>query len=69
VIAARFPARREMDPDWRGTVLALAPQLAAGTFRNILTGRRLSASNIEVAIDLVFEGLPVAVFALGSAER
>jgi (1->4)-alpha-D-glucan 1-alpha-D-glucosylmutase len=69
VIAARFPARREMHPDWRGTVLALASQLAAGTFRNILTGRRLSASNIEVAIDLVFEGLPVAVFTMDSAER
>lgn len=69
VIAARFPARREMDPDWRGTVLALAPQLSAGTFRNILTGRRLSASDIEVAVDLVFDGLPVAVFALDSADR
>jgi len=66
VVTARFPARRETNPEWHGTTLALPQQLAAGTFRNILTGGRLSASDIEVAIDLVFDALPVAVLVLDS---
>jgi len=61
VVTARFPARRESDPEWRRTTLALPPQLAAGTFRNIFTGTLLSARDIELALDLVLDALPVAV--------
>ena len=61
VIAARFPARRLNQPGWGDTTLALPPQLASASFRNLLTGARLSARDIEDSLDLVFESLPVAV--------
>ena len=61
VIAARFPARRETDTEWRRTTLAIPPQLASSTFRNVFTGARLTASDIELALDLVLDALPVAV--------
>ncbi len=64
VVAARFPAHREMDADWHGTTLGLPPRLACGTFRNIFDGTRLCARDIEAGIDLVFEALPVAVFTM-----
>ncbi|MEO8369140.1 MAG: malto-oligosyltrehalose synthase [Candidatus Solibacter sp.] len=61
VVTARFPARREMDAEWLRTTLALPPRLAGKKFRNILTGTRLSASDVELALDLVLDALPVAV--------
>ncbi len=61
IIMARFPARRETDPEWRSTTVALPSQLAARTFRNIFTGAHLSSGNIELALDLVLDALPVAV--------
>ncbi len=64
IITARFPARREMDPEWRSTRLALPPQLAAGIFRNILTGARLTAGDIELGLDLVLDAIPVAVLVI-----
>ncbi|HTA47613.1 MAG TPA: malto-oligosyltrehalose synthase [Bryobacteraceae bacterium] len=62
VIVARFPARRKANPEWHDTSLAIPPQLASATFRNIFTGKRLCARDVEVALDLVFDVLPVAVF-------
>ena len=61
VVTARFPARRETDPEWRRTTLAIPPGLAAATFRNIFTGKCLAARDIELALDLVLDALPVAV--------
>lgn len=66
VIAARFPARRQREPCWQGTTLALPQQLAGATFRNIFTGVRLRAGDLENAVDLAFDALPVAVFATDS---
>jgi (1->4)-alpha-D-glucan 1-alpha-D-glucosylmutase len=66
IIAARFPAKRERDPSWHGTTVAIPQQFGARTFRNMFTGTRLPAANIEVSLDLVFEGLPVAVLATDS---
>jgi (1->4)-alpha-D-glucan 1-alpha-D-glucosylmutase len=63
IIAARLPARREADPEWHGTTLGLPFRLAARTFRNIFTGARLTAAEIELAPDLVLDALPVAVLA------
>lgn len=63
IITARFPAKRECNPGWGGTTLALPQQLAARTFRNIFTGARICARDIESAPDVVFHELPVAVFA------
>jgi (1->4)-alpha-D-glucan 1-alpha-D-glucosylmutase len=64
VIAARFPFRREQDPEWHGTTIAMPPRLASGRFRSIFTGKRFFASDVESGIDLVFEGTPVAVLTL-----
>jgi (1->4)-alpha-D-glucan 1-alpha-D-glucosylmutase len=61
VIAARFPAQRETDPEWRRTTLAIPSRLASGTFRNIFTGTSFTAGDIELALDLVLDALPVAV--------
>jgi hypothetical protein len=66
VIIARFPARRRANPEWHDTSLAIPPQLASATFRNIFTGKRLCARDVEVALDLVFDVLPVAVFEMES---
>jgi (1->4)-alpha-D-glucan 1-alpha-D-glucosylmutase len=63
VVTARFPAHREANPEWRRTTLAIPPRLAAGSFRNIFTGTRLAARDIELALDLVLDALPVAVLA------
>jgi (1->4)-alpha-D-glucan 1-alpha-D-glucosylmutase len=63
VIAARFPYRRECLPSWNGTTVATPQQFGSKVFTDVLTGRQLSASDIEVALDLVFESLNVAVFA------
>jgi (1->4)-alpha-D-glucan 1-alpha-D-glucosylmutase len=62
VIAARFPFHRERLPSWNGTTLATPQQFGSKMFTDILTGRQLSAADIEVALDLVFESLNVAVF-------
>jgi (1->4)-alpha-D-glucan 1-alpha-D-glucosylmutase len=62
VIVARFPARNAANPGWQGTTLAIPPQLAGGTFCNLLTGARLRAREVEAELDLVFDALPVAVF-------
>jgi (1->4)-alpha-D-glucan 1-alpha-D-glucosylmutase len=64
VIIARFPARREQDPDWRDTTVALPQRVSHGTFQNIFTGARFTASDVESAIEVVFDGCPVAVLAL-----
>jgi (1->4)-alpha-D-glucan 1-alpha-D-glucosylmutase len=64
VIVVRFPARSEANPDWHGTTLASPPQLAGGTFRNLFTGARLSARDVEAELDVVVDALPVAVFAM-----
>ena len=61
VITARFPARRETDTEWHRTTLAIPPRLASRTFRNIFTGTRLTTGNVELALDLVLDALPVAV--------
>ena len=45
VIAARFPFRREQDPEWQGTTIAIPPRLASGRFRSIFTGKRFSQNN------------------------
>jgi (1->4)-alpha-D-glucan 1-alpha-D-glucosylmutase len=64
-VAARFPARRSQEPGWGGSTLALPGKLAGATLRNIFTGRELSASDFEQAVELVFDGAPVAVFLAG----
>jgi (1->4)-alpha-D-glucan 1-alpha-D-glucosylmutase len=66
VAVARFPSRRKANPEWQGTSLAIPPQLAAKTFRNIFTGKRLCARDIEAALDVVFDVFPVAVFEMES---
>jgi maltooligosyltrehalose synthase len=62
VIAARFPAHRQLNPSWSGTNIATPPALSGKTLTNVLTGRKLSSADLEVALDVVFDGLPVAVF-------
>jgi (1->4)-alpha-D-glucan 1-alpha-D-glucosylmutase len=66
VITARFPLRREQDPGWQGTTVAIPPRLASGRFRNIFTGKRFFASDLEANLELVFEAAPVAVLTLES---
>lgn len=69
VMTARFPARREADPDWGGTTVAIPQQLAGCAFRNIFNGARMCAHDIEIAMDLVFDDLPVAVFVTDPKEE
>jgi (1->4)-alpha-D-glucan 1-alpha-D-glucosylmutase len=69
VITARFPARRQMDTERLRTTLALPPSLAGKTFRNIFTGTRFHAADVELAVDLVFDALPVAVLTADTSDR
>jgi (1->4)-alpha-D-glucan 1-alpha-D-glucosylmutase len=54
VVAARFPARLEADPDWGDTALAAEPGRA---WRDVLTGRRVIALDAATLL----QELPVAV--------
>ncbi len=66
VVTARLPAARKAKPGWEGTRIALPQELSTGVFRNILTGALLDASDLEDALDLLFESVPVAVLVLNS---
>ena len=58
VAVARFPARRDADPDWRGTRIPLP-----WSPRNIFTGAECPVENGCADAKAVFEHWPVAVFA------
>ena len=61
VIAARFPAKRALDPGWKGTTIATPDRLGGKTFLNPITGARFGSADLEVALDLLFEEWPVAI--------
>jgi (1->4)-alpha-D-glucan 1-alpha-D-glucosylmutase len=61
VLTARFPARRELDSSWSGTRTATPERIGSKTFRNIFTGMKFSSTDLEGDLDLVFDGLAVAV--------
>ncbi len=63
-IVARFPFRRRQDPEWHDTTLAIPAQLSQCVFRNIFTGTRIAATDLESAIGVVLDGAPVAVLAV-----
>jgi (1->4)-alpha-D-glucan 1-alpha-D-glucosylmutase len=62
VMASRFPARLEADPDWADTTILLPSSPGVETYRNILTGATISAEANSLDAAAVFGGLPVAVF-------
>jgi (1->4)-alpha-D-glucan 1-alpha-D-glucosylmutase len=66
VIAARFPAHRQQSPSWNGTTIATPPEVSGKTLTNVLTGRKFSSAELEVVLDLVLDGLPVAVLTTDS---
>ena len=61
VITALFPARRQLEPGWPSTSIALPQELSQVTFRSLFSEARLAASDVEEALDFVFDGSPVAV--------
>jgi len=63
-IVARFPFRRRQEPEWHDTTIAIPAQLSMCVFRNIFTGARLAATDIESAIGVLFDGSPVVVLAV-----
>lgn len=61
VITALFPWRRQLEPGWPSTSIALPQELSGVTFRSLFSGARLLTSDLEEALEFVFDGLPVAV--------
>jgi (1->4)-alpha-D-glucan 1-alpha-D-glucosylmutase len=59
VLAARYPGRREADPDWRDAAVSLP----SGTWTNVLTGQRFEGGDTPLLVAEVFALLPVAVLA------
>jgi (1->4)-alpha-D-glucan 1-alpha-D-glucosylmutase len=60
VLAARFPARREADPEWNRVKIPVA---RSGSLREELTGREIVIENLELDAADVFAKLPIAVLA------
>jgi (1->4)-alpha-D-glucan 1-alpha-D-glucosylmutase len=62
VVARRYPVRCEADPDW---VISQIPWpnsvIGDGTWRDLLTGRRVERDGEAVSVGAVLETLPVAV--------
>jgi (1->4)-alpha-D-glucan 1-alpha-D-glucosylmutase len=61
VITALFPARRQREPGWPSTSIALPQELSQVTFRSLFSEARLPASDLEEALDFAFDESPVAV--------
>ena len=61
-LAARFPARREAEPDWAGATIP-APADFAAPLKNVLTGTVLNPEGGAIDVASALEGLPVAVLA------
>jgi (1->4)-alpha-D-glucan 1-alpha-D-glucosylmutase len=61
VAAARFPARREADPDWSGTTIALPPHMDTPCLRDLLADCDVPAAGGQVEAAKVFRDLPVAI--------
>src|SRR5262249_44139255 len=60
VIATRFPARLEADPDWNGTAIEWPQAAPARQWRDLLTGRTIPGNGTPHASSLLAD-LPVAV--------
>ncbi|HEV3202099.1 MAG TPA: malto-oligosyltrehalose synthase [Bryobacteraceae bacterium] len=58
---ARFPAVREVEPDWAGTAIPLPDPLASVRWRDILAGVELELADGVLPAELLFRHLPVAV--------
>jgi (1->4)-alpha-D-glucan 1-alpha-D-glucosylmutase len=61
VIAARFPARIEADPDWAGTSVASPRTASATRWRDLLTGRIVVADGEVLSIEALPDAVPVVV--------
>jgi (1->4)-alpha-D-glucan 1-alpha-D-glucosylmutase len=61
VLAARFPARREVESNWSGTVVSLPKDLPGTKFRNLFTAAEIPNDRGELDIGLALDGLNVAV--------
>ena len=61
VLAARFPARREVEPGWSGTVVSLPKFTSPGSWRNVFTGAEIPSERGELEVGLALDGLNVAV--------
>jgi len=59
VVAARFPARLEADPDWDGTAIEWPQSAAVSRWRDLLTGRTIPGGGPPDASSLLAD-LPVA---------
>jgi (1->4)-alpha-D-glucan 1-alpha-D-glucosylmutase len=63
VLTALFPARREADPDWAGTMIAL-PIKSAASLAEQITGAELSVNDSAIPAAAAFRELPVSVLRL-----
>jgi (1->4)-alpha-D-glucan 1-alpha-D-glucosylmutase len=66
VLAARFPARREVQAGWQGTVVSLPKDMPATNLRNVLTAADIRNDRGELDVGLALDGLNVAVLTPGS---
>ncbi len=60
VLTARFPARRESEPEWGDTSIPVPERLRRKKLREVLTGREIQDSFVAAEL---FSALPVAVIA------
>jgi (1->4)-alpha-D-glucan 1-alpha-D-glucosylmutase len=61
VLAARFPARREVEPNWSGAVVSLPKDMPGTKLRNLFTDAEIAKDRGELDIGLALDGLNVAV--------
>ena len=66
VVATRFPARLEVDPDWTGTDVPWPGEVARGTrWRDLLSGEIVARRGEAVGAEAVLGYLSIAVLVLG----
>jgi (1->4)-alpha-D-glucan 1-alpha-D-glucosylmutase len=63
VVTARFPARRDADPDWFDTTIAMPERLLNRKWVDIFTGMELRDAQATVGANSILADMPVAVFA------
>jgi len=61
VLTARFPARREADPDWEGTAITLPSGIAGSELLDAITGAAVCVTDSQIPAEIAFRDLPVAV--------
>jgi (1->4)-alpha-D-glucan 1-alpha-D-glucosylmutase len=65
ILTARYPVRREAEPEWVTDRIAVSPRPQGKTLVDIFTGNEIYAESCGIQAGVVFAELPVAVLVTG----